>query len=169
MGQNLVASQLGEGDDAIFRPEVHHLSSALNRALNKNRQKNAKQLVAVRQPLTDSVSQHIVIELDSKNKPIPLDQIQTKKGKGSVRKIVIEVDKRNNYLKDFYGVHDRRRPMIRLWTAVYEKAGYEVIVVHPEDTAQILNETYCDCLVKNLVEKITTKREPISSLSRTAS
>ena len=169
MGQNLVARTVSERNDAIFRPELHHLSSALNRALNENRQKNVKQLVAVRQPLTDSWTQHIVIELDSKNKPIPLDRIQTKKGKGSVRKIVIEVDERNHYLQDFYGVIDRRTPMNRLWTAVYEKAGYEVIVVHSEDTAQILNETYCDCLVKNLVEKITTKREPISFLSRTAS
>ena len=155
-------------DDATFRPEFHHLSLALNGALNKNRKKNPQQFVAVRPPLADMLGHHIVIELDSKNKPIPLDQIQAKKGKDSVRKIVVEVDHKSHYLGDYYGAKSVRRPSSRLPTLLFEKAGYEVIVVDHNDTDQLLHGTYCQWFAKNLIQKFTSNHEPVSASSTIA-
>ena len=140
--------------------DIHRrqLSSALNRALNNDHQENAKQFVSIRQPLTDLLGRHVVIELDSKNKPIPLDQIQAQEGKGSARKIVIELAKKSQYFYYFHsGVQGKRMPTHRLRNLLYEKAGWEVIVVDPGDDRRMHNETYSDRLVKNLVKKIATK------------
>jgi len=132
------------------------------------RQENAKQFVSVRQPLTDLLDKHVVIELDSKNKPIPLDQIQAQEGKGSARKIVIELAKTSQYFHHSSGVRGRRIPTHRLQNLLYEAAGWEVVVVDPGDDRRMHNKTNSDWLVKNFVKKIATKREPISSSSRSA-
>ena len=161
LGQLRAESEQSGRDDATFRPEFHHFSLALNGALNKNRKKNLQQFVAVRPPLAELQGNEIVIELDNKNEPIPVDQIQAKKGKSSVRKIIVNLDRRSHRLTDSDGGKRVRRPRYRLTNLLFKKAGYEVIVVDPYDTDQLLDEVYCECFAKNLAERITSNRDTV--------
>ena len=111
----------------------------------------------MRRPIPFVDAKHIVVELDAKNKPLALDEIQSlnKKGKQSARKIVVYMLTRHNYLRNTDGVNDRIKPIIRLKIDILKKQGFEVEIVGFEDSSAIKQcKDFTDNFAAKLADRI---------------
>ena len=131
---------------------------ALNNVFKKGRKKNKDQdFVAWSRIHEHDLGRNLVVELDAKNQPLSLDEIEAlnQKGKQSKRKVVVYMLTRRGCLTTTDGKYDTLKPKMRQEIAACEKLGYEVITINPDDTYALHSSPeFCAWIAGQLGQKI---------------